>query len=356
MTFNHRRQIDDQSITLYPVEIGFLDNLDWQGRIIPPNDQSDVPLAYTAVLNNIQSFVNKVKDTDCPGVALDHRAYGSRLQTSKTSLTRFAHDVIRWFKSCKPRFVYSVEIEAFQDACRSVGITNDWPAEHLRLSDHVALRKWGDIYNELIDVLRTIVHSRRYKLQISRRNNKIKRNQCRAEALVNDLFEQMSRLLIVRIDLGYSQATNVSLEKVKLDRTKLLNNLRGNNIFKGLEGYIWKLEHGQKKGFHYHMIFIFDGAVRRSGAHIAYEIGEYWKHDIAPLYGTYYNCNQNIAHYGKPGRGIGIGMISRHDDELRSNLVNYVIGYLTKKDQQLVHKSSKREKTFGVGKPTVKTG
>ncbi|WP_415887580.1 inovirus-type Gp2 protein [Neptuniibacter sp. QD37_6] len=94
---------------------------------------------------------------------------------------------------------------------------------------------------------------------------------------IDKLFKKRSRLLVVRVDLSYkaeiadicrrasfTMADHVSeFEQVKADLERLLRNRRHNKIFRGLLGYIWKLEHGVLRGYHYHVVFFFDGAIRR---------------------------------------------------------------------------------------------
>lgn len=85
---------------------------------------------------------------------------------------------------------------------------------------------------------------------------------------INALFEYRSRLLIIRLDLSYESNTErkdkyKSHTKDEIDswgqtarthRNILIKKL-GKQFKESFIGYVWKLEYGKDKGFHYHMIF-----------------------------------------------------------------------------------------------------
>ena len=92
-------------------------------------------------------------------------------------------------------------------------------------------------------------------------------------------------------------------------------------------GYIWKLEHGPDKGFHYHMMFFFDGSKVREDGTLAKRIGQYWLNVVTNGRGVYYNCNADKSRY----KNCGIGMVDHSDNVMRDGLVKAVL-YLTKMD------------------------
>ena len=107
-----------------------------------------------------------------------------------------------------------------------------------------------------------------------------RRNQERLTELINRLFEHHSRLLVVRIDLGYRKdaADGISLEMAQMHREQLLRDRRNYpRIFNGLVGHAWSFERGEQKGYHFHFLAIFDGARRHDGVGIGMAIGELWR-------------------------------------------------------------------------------
>ena len=95
-------------------------------------------------------------------------------------------------------------------------------------------------------------------------------------------------------------------------------------------GYVWKLEYGADKAFHYHMIFFLDESKHHQDIRIAESIGEIWKDEITNGKGIYWNCNAKKKNYEKSKR-IATGKIKHDDHELRENL-NHMASYLTKPD------------------------
>lgn len=159
---------------------------------------------------------------------------------------------------------------------------------------------------------------------------------------VDALFRRYSRILVVRLDLGYRHGVSVlddqdqpdgrsqSLPLVKDDMERLLNNRRMcKRIFSDMVGYIWKLEYGGRaKGLHYHCFFFFDGSKVREDITRGDMIGEYWRDKITCDDGVYYNCNAQI--YIKRG----VGMVE-HDDKEKRKVLAKAILYLAKKEQCL---------------------
>ena len=66
-----------------------------------------------------------------------------------------------------------------------------------------------------------------------------------------DLQDKYSKLLAVRIDLGYNKehASECSLEEIKKDVKHMLDNRRANrSLFQDQVGYIFKFEDAEEKG------------------------------------------------------------------------------------------------------------
>jgi hypothetical protein len=158
---------------------------------------------------------------------------------------------------------------------------------------------------------------------------------------IDRIFQKHSRVLVIRVDLSYKAEYSTSAQKpnaegneisaefeqVKSDIDRLLSNRRHNKIFKDLLGYIWKLEYGVLRGYHYHVIFFFDNAKRSQDIVIGKSIGAYWENVITQGRGTYYNVNGSNLHYNNDARGV----VHHADTRARKGLED-IAKYFSKAD------------------------
>ena len=171
--------------------------------------------------------------------------------------------------------------------------------------------------------------------------------------LINRLFELHSRLLVIRIDLGYQKEMRnmVSIETVQMHREQLLADRRKfPDEFKGLLGYAWGLEQGEKEGgYHYHLLAFYNGAERIDDIGLGMALRDLWD-TITNGYGQCYISNFDKAKL-KAENCLGIGMIHRDDVSLRVNLIEKVAAYITKKCKAFDVLSERTEsgqfRTFG---------
>lgn len=189
------------------------------------------------------------------------------------------------------------------------------------------------------------------RTQSGRDTEKFNRRYRQVERYINALFNNVSsRLLVLRIDLGYHQeiAHNTSAEQAMADLNHLLSNKRSNPyLFAGWLGYIRKTEWSEQKGMHFHLIIFYEGHQRQKDTYWAQSIGEYWK-QITGDRGYYWNCNDKSNNdYIR----YGIGMVEHHDLEKRKILLDDVAKYLTKVEQQPPQYSSAsgRDRLFAMG-------
>ena len=163
----------------------------------------------------------------------------------------------------------------------------------------------------------------------NRRNSK--HNYQRVCELIEGLFHRHSRLLVLRVDLGYTEfdMPNIDDETARHHREQLCYAFNHHPLFEHLLGYAWKLEYQPKKGFHYHCLFFFNGHQCREDITLACQIGELWAGPITGTQGLYYNCNLDA---GQRYRYNAMGLVDYHDFEKQRGL--YVLAqYLTKIDE-----------------------
>ena len=106
-------------------------------------------------------------------------------------------------------------------------------------------------------------------------------------------------------------------------------------------GFIWKLEYGIKKGYHYHFIFFMDGNIYWNHSFYADQLCKLWM-SITQNKGYYYNCNNKMKSYKKLALGILV-----HDDHEKIDTLHSVVDYITKADQFIIEKTLKNHRTFG---------
>lgn len=149
------------------------------------------------------------------------------------------------------------------------------------------------------------------------------------------LFRQYSRLLVLRLDLGYHHDVSrvkhdqapfdayTCVRENRIDFFKYLNKA----YRKSLVGFNWRLEYALQKGFHYHLILYFDGSKVREDVTIGRLLGQHWDQVITHGMGVHFNCNASARRY----RRCGIGMLKHNDAESQAGLA-LAVSYITKPD------------------------
>ena len=171
----------------------------------------------------------------------------------------------------------------------------------------------------------------------------------------SSLINHYARLLVVRVDLSilqeYQALYNIQAFNQVLD--VLLRRIADqDSCFSGLHGYAWALEHGISKGYHCHLLLMYDGNIHQEGFMMGLWVGECWK-QITHGCGYIFNCNHPhyMAIYESMGT-LGIGMIHRHDEKKINNFLNYVVPYLVNGEKEQQHprvKGSPYMRSFGKG-------
>ncbi|MGJ0491195.1 YagK/YfjJ domain-containing protein [Methylobacter sp.] len=204
----------------------------------------------------------------------------------------------------------------------------------------------------LVDSIRQDAQSPEFKQIIYNARRSSKKNYEGLIEYIDSLFARHDRLLVLRIDFAYRMGNVITTEpdidikyrEAKDDLKHFLNNTKSNDLFKHLLGHVWKLEYGAEKGFHFHVLFFFNGARVWKDKKLAMLIGKYWKNKITNGRGIYYNCNANKALY----RNLGIGMIKYDNMALRVGLCK-AAEYLIKVDYFARLLTPDNGRTFGRG-------
>lgn len=103
-------------------------------------------------------------------------------------------------------------------------------------------------------------------------------NQERLHLLIDQFFNDYSKLLVVRLDLyiGNEYADVNTYEYMNEAFIRLRNNLRFNQFFNHSITYVAKLEYGADRRWHYHVVFFFDGQKIKNDYLLAQALGKYW--------------------------------------------------------------------------------
>ncbi|WP_335955659.1 YagK/YfjJ domain-containing protein [Acinetobacter guillouiae] len=202
------------------------------------------------------------------------------------------------------------------------------------------------VFAELLDqfVERTywLTQEKEFKYQQKKRKDRARNQFESAKRCIDLALEQRSRVLIIRLDLRFDKTQNPTLDQVKKDlRTFLRSVSRTKNL--NILGYIWKLEFGQRRGFHYHFIFILDSRDHSQEIKLAQQIGQIWEKVIG-VEGAFHNCHFKAVNnqYDK----LAIGRLHRDEHQKYQYLLG-LLRYFAKKDQFILHKNIGKERTLG---------
>ena len=165
--------------------------------------------------------------------------------------------------------------------------------------------------------------------------------------LFNALSDKYSKLLVVRVDLGYTSGQGMELSAnrpffaITMRHQAELRALLKKHFAKNYVGYAIKVEYGLLKGYHHHAFFFFDGNKLHGDVSIGRWIGDAWNWSINEGRGVYFNCNAHKASY----RHCGIGMGRWYDlDFVRS--FEMAANYITKPDEFMQIRKSRLGRTY----------
>lgn len=251
--------------------------------------------------------------------------------TEKNLITPFKkiHRLLDHLESTRSIQLDSTTIRAFKDAVNGL-----CELEHSfafsRYPERVDLFKrnydhYFDSYNEDLTrfrnwqkILKECLHDIRsdYRCYLDDEHLRSKRlvrdRKFKIQKFVGRIFDEHSKLLVIRIDLGYgSEHATDEIDLVRDDLDRFIRHLRyvyGSNLV----GYLYKVEYGYHKKFHVHAMLYLNGHKHQKDGSITNQIGGYWLNEITQGDGVYHGCNLNKHSYKR----LGIGMIHYHDKEM----------------------------------------
>lgn len=186
---------------------------------------------------------------------------------------------------------------------------------------------------KLLVTLREELLSKVHRHHLSRRKEAASQHYKAALALFEELFSELPELLVVRADLGYLPGKWPDIAQARDDMKRFWNGSRSSKYratFSALAGYIKKLEFTYARGYHFHLIFVFNPAAGKDVSARIQEVGQCWN-ILTKNRGTIFDSRNSPNEYSR----AGIGRIHREDSFGRTLFVRYGLEYLTMKDQYL---------------------
>lgn len=258
-------------------------------------------------------------------------------------ITAFYEQVVGLSRSHDPDITYGPHVQTFYDI-----------AEDIQLDSEVDIEK----FKTLVKKIRLITKKEFFRKKVKQRNERLRNNEKKAFNYIDTIFQHHSRLLFLRLDFHLKMPERNWLyqhRRIRKYFSSFLNDRRSNKFFNHELGYLWKFEHGESMGGHYHLMIILDGAYVQKDEFIAWQIGEFWK-KITKGKGTYFNANsKKYLKNNFSSIGIGVGRIESHDIEKRANLTR-VVKYFFKAAQYVEAKLSRGMRSFATGKFKVRSG
>ncbi|ENX00383.1 hypothetical protein F900_02053 [Acinetobacter modestus] len=177
----------------------------------------------------------------------------------------------------------------------------------------------------------------------------------------DQLVAKHCKLLLVRVDLYYLFERSPSIWQFDRDVKKLINRIQNRDtIFKDQVGYVYRLEQGGKsKGYHCHLLVIYNGSDCCRDSYYGQEIGKLWQDEITRGRGYFHNGNhRSHKKYYESFDLLGIGRIDRKITKHIEN-AHTAIRYLAKpkKTHQYlrVRLYKMREFSKAVFKPSIRS-
>jgi len=184
----------------------------------------------------------------------------------------------------------------------------------------------------VLSSVRRIFSSRRFKYL---ENNYQRNSKLRFEGAckyVADLFQEYSRLLILRVDLYFLPDhpewadTDAAGRSIKA----FMRALRDGRVVPNMLGSALRLENAPRRGIHAHLLVAMDGHLHREAATWSQILGETWVEKYSNGHGTYFNCYVRKDWF----KFNGLGLV--HISDVRKLIgVREALRYMTKPDFQI---------------------
>lgn len=349
MTINNRN-ITEDSEPFFPEE----DSIDTHniGSVSTASATTDAPVLHNYVsmresLWDIHDFVRQVLSKESPGFRIHVKKNGDKriepLALGESFYPLMNNYMARIPLPCQPAGFVGL----FLDCCIELQLfLNPFgkPGDYHRPDMNGA-----ELFNSLLELIRKRARNdRRCKDYLNFDEDYDLYELKSVVAYFDNLFMDYSKILAVRVDLGYQadEADKISFERAHRDIQRFINYRQWHACFKHCIGYVIGRERGTSstqenggngRGYHFHCFLLFDGQKVKDDLDLARQIIDYWQNRIVNsrrppvderIKTWFCNCNARSYRYN------GIGMVQHSDELKRWNMIAALI-YLTKRSQGL---------------------
>ncbi len=347
MTSNHRTTTNDITYQQIYKVVDFDNCIETVSRAEKPAVIIHDHPGKHSNLTIIEDFVKEVGRTQ--DHAYDHEQLSTNhLMIENISLSKYFKEMDFCLDAFSSELIYCPRVQLFFNACKALEIIPGWnyftkPLDPSIISTYV---NCGDLFNKLIDRIRTMLGTQGYKKKLHNFNKHILKRTTKVLMWERDLFAWRSRHLILFLTLSYQgqHRSEVTVDRIQNDLFKLLNNRRHNKLLSGIDAYAWKLEEGGKSGLHVHLVMAYSSSFNRD-IYLADQIGKYWVSLATDGMGQFNNENNHRGSHWVREFGMSTGQINQHDEPRRAGL-RKLLQYLAKADQYLKHKTTAKTRTF----------
>lgn len=202
----------------------------------------------------------------------------------------------------------------------------------------------GGIYDEIstfdaqqVSQLQKLILSQREKVKehLQRYKEQQQRNHASIQSYMRTIIKDHHKLLLVRVDLSYTKQRHgqIGFQDFYQHIQKLRQLLKDQQgCFAELKGYVLKLEQGRDKGFHAHLLFIYNGSKRQNDTFLGQAVIDKWR-EIVGEGAIGNNCNsvKYKQRYRQTGR-LALGMLHRDDEQMINNVM-LLLNYFASEDK-----------------------
>ena len=275
-------------------------------------------------------------------VLVDIESFVEKLIEHKYSRKQFYDELVNLLFRFKDMMDWDACYSPFVDTFKNIIVDYNFyftDRESLKYElKRKSIKEWFEYFSSFAASQSGMIIQHRYSENLNK-SNLINR--------LDYLIQNYSSILVVRVDFGYRH--KVPLEQVVSDFERFKKKLTYTQYGKEKLLFVWALEQGESKGFHYHIAILFDGSSRYGAYKIASDLGELWK-EVTQGKGIYFNCHDRayLAEFERRGK-TGIGMIYSNFQPQVDNMKD-TLGYLAQPDkgQHLRVKTSPKMRTFGM--------
>lgn len=303
-------------------------------------------------LIRIERFVEKVISSTGPAYQLVQDRTG-RAEPFETPLGRRLKEILPYVGMFGSYHQYSEHPLAFLDACWMMSSVYGVDLARSATGSSPLDLRWAEVMNAIVERIRMSAREPWFRRATSDRRYEAAYRASVMATYTADILHYYARTLIVRVDVGYRKEARffLTIDQVYQHLDHLLYLKDSSPIFEGLVGYAWSVEQGERDGFHFHLVFYFDGSKVCRDVYKGFEIGHLWQEVITNGMGTFENCNARKERYGNR---LGIGMIHRCFPEECANAIR-CLQYLGKggeflsKDDQFLRIRPVGRRAFNAG-------